>query len=301
MVEENASGYNGFNMHILISETDPIAAQLLSAHLSNCGHESSVAYMTPTNLGAFTLFQYDMMIMVCPQTLPHWRSFVGKLRAITPQYPYIVLIVPDAEPLAPNSISRRAPPPALLGGINATLRRPFDFGILDEILDNATRFRRFIAQKDKFTKTHSSSFSIPNLLTPSVFNQIMFCALDRTARGRGNVSLVTIALHADADSDPQDTYLHALAAALLRIHRGSELLGQIGPHHLALLLQDTRSAYEIIATHERVAACLCACPELAGQSLHIMALSLPGAQKLAEHHIVPQQTNVGLALTQRGA
>ncbi|HBH25868.1 MAG TPA: hypothetical protein DDX54_00475 [Rhodospirillaceae bacterium] len=268
-------------MRILLSETDAMAERLLTARLEALGHDVTARHTPGGNLlSAPDLGSYDILMAAPPHPVSRMRQYMGEVRAAAGHYPYVVLIVPEPEPLAPRSVPVPVPPPGPGGGINAALRKPLDLTLLPHILENAERLTTFLDRMEAAEEEGGLALATPirGVLEPAAFAQVTHAAMDRIARGRGGAGLVAVVLEEDDGGKPE-----ALGAALVDLHRKSEILGRVGAQHFALLLQDTHGAYEAMTMEARIMEGLAARPEMRGRRVRATAIALPGGQKMAEH------------------
>jgi PleD family two-component response regulator len=221
-------------MDILVIDRESLTNQLLMSRLGAKGHRVVVE---PNKNLAFDLIRekgFDC-ILVDPAPLSEARPvIIGLWKNIrsTPK-PYIMLLSKTA-----------TTEEAILSGTNDVLHKPLSSQDIETKTVSAMRFMdigRWLAHEDNI---HSAD----GMIGKAAFYQLYLSANDRAFRygERSFVVFITMTNHAELAAEigeeEYDKTLHLLAAKMTYMRRQSDVIGRLGSHDFAILLQ--RPQYE---------------------------------------------------------
>lgn len=221
-------------MDILVIDRESLTNQLLLSRLGAKGHRVVVE---PNKNLAFDMVReqgFDC-ILVDPAPLSEARPVIiglwKNIRA-TPK-PYIMLLSKTA-----------TTEEAILSGTNDVLHKPLSSQDIETKTGNAMRLMetsRWLAHEDN---VHSAD----GMVGKAAFYQLFLSANDRAFRygERSYIVFITMTNHAELAAmlgeEEYDKTLHSLASKMTFMRRQSDVIGRLGSHDFAILLQ--RPQYE---------------------------------------------------------
>lgn len=267
-------------MKALIIDHDPEAAALMQARLADLGVTATTATRQETidgsNMGAVD------MVFVDPAPLKNAKSMVVAVRKKISHYTSVILLG------AETSFEI-----AIAAGANDALPKPFNQRDVAERVDSAGRLLKIIRLLD------DASFDYPSgggVIAKSAFYQLFLSAIERTERyGEKSCVLFLSFLNYAQISVQESTEVAVQAAkvvlgAVLDLRRQTDILGQIGDHEYALLLQRPNYETEPVEAALRFADQLSNLRALGVISktpveLLVQLVEIPSGRLMAEHGV----------------
>lgn len=221
-------------MKVLVIDREALTNQLLISKLNAKGHE---AVAEPNKQAAFEKLQnggFDC-IMIDPAPLSEAKPVVFAVtKNISSEIkPYLLLLSKTA-----------STEDAILAGTNEVLNKPLSSQDLEVKIGNAERLLEINRQLARVDNVHSEG----GMIGKAAFNQLFLSALDRAFRYGERSLIVFIALvnHqeivAEAGEDAFTDIVQKLTEKMTFMRRQSDVIGRLGRHEFAILLQ--RPQYE---------------------------------------------------------
>lgn len=219
-------------MDILVIDREPLAAQLISSKLTAKGHNVTAETMKNDALDRIKEENFDLIFIdPAPLTDPQPMIFGIWKNLQTKVYPYVVMLAKGA--------TRET---AISAGCNDALAKPLDAMALHELLDNAERLTDLYKQLDEGDDYPSEG----EVISKSAFNKLMWSAVDRAFRYSDSSFIVLVKIENYEDMEKAhgektaDTVLHNMVEKLSFMCRRCDMVGRIGHHEFAILLQRPR-------------------------------------------------------------
>lgn len=221
-------------MEVLVIDRESLTNQLIASKLGARGHK----VVTEANKNA----AFDMIkegsfdcIMVDPAPLSEARPVViGVWKNIrTPVKPYVIL-------LSKNATTEDA----ITAGTNDVLNKPLSSQELETKIGNAERLMELSRQLAREDNVHSTG----GMIGKAAFNQLFLSAIDRSFRyaERSLIVFLEVTNHAEAlkavGQDAYEEMVKKLTEKMTFMRRQSDVIGRLGAHSYAVLLQ--RPLYE---------------------------------------------------------
>lgn len=235
-------------MDVLVIDRDSLTTQLLGSRLEALGHRVTVE---PNKNAAFDLLKalkYDC-VMLDPAPIPEarpvvvalWKNLEGQ------QVPYILLLSKSA-----------TTDDAILSGTNDVLAKPFSAQDIETKLGNAERMMRVTRHLAHEDHVHSAS----GMVGKAAFYQLFLSSIDRAFRygERNYIVFITITnfddVHAALGDAGFEAALKKFTGQMTFMRRQSDVIGRLGPHEFAILLQRPQAENEPLNAIDRFAETL---------------------------------------------
>ncbi len=215
-------------MHILIFDRDEAVAALLKSKLAAPGRDITLRAGTADSIAPLDPRSVEV-IFVDPSPHKNAEQAIITLRRQIPTQAYVVLMGTDV-----------TPEQGLAAGANDILKKPFNPGDIALRMENAERLREL---QRRLNDPDDDFPSGGGVIAKSAFCQLFLSAVDRADRYGERSYVIRMALRnynqiKVMDSDhAADVAAATVAQHIVRMRRGSDILGQIGPYEYALLLQ----------------------------------------------------------------
>lgn len=220
-------------MNILVIDREQLTNQLIASKLEAKGHHVTTE---PNKNIAFEKMQdgaFDC-IMVDPLPLSEARPVVMALwKHLTVPRPYLILLSKTA-----------TEEEAITAGTNDIFLKPLNSQDLETKMANAARFLAISNHLARIDNVHSTG----GLVGKAAFNQLFLSALDRSFRygERSLIVFVTMTNYADIialdGEENTNITIQRLTEKMTYMRRQSDVIGRLGAHEFAILLQ--RPQYE---------------------------------------------------------
>lgn len=278
-------------MRILVSDRDRLASQMISARLTQGGHdviEESVKNAAIERVQG----QKVELVFFDPAPLANARPFILGLRRSLASYAYIVMLS--------HGVS---PEEAMRSGVNFVLSKPLGHEAVDEVIQNAQRLSKLVNWMGDVSEDFPSAGGV---IAKSAFNQLFLSAMDRADRYGEPSSLLRIGIEnfqeitQDDGRQASDFLGSKLAQHLVRLRRQSDIIGQTGHSEYCLLLQRPQSSQEPVDAANRFAASLNELTDIASSGgsdarLSVSLINLPTGTQAVSHMIVHGGTGIAAA------
>jgi len=221
-------------MNILIIDRDPLTVQFLSKRIIDFGHTVTVEDSKQVALELMQKNIYDVII-IDPLPLTEARPVIlGIFKAIKNTYnPYIFLFS--------KTIDQKE---AIQAGANDLLCKPLNTVELETNINNAQRLLGWCRD----LSTGEEYDSERGMIGKIAFNELFLSSIDRSHRYGERSCIVFVKLENDDAIKKQhgeeitEKFNTRLTKKIVRMRRQSDVVGRIGLHEYAILLQ--RPIYE---------------------------------------------------------
>ena len=231
----------------MIIDRDRMATQFLKQKIEGLGHE---IIEEPVKNNALEYLNKETVdaIFFDPAPLNNGRPLILGIRRATRSYPYVAIMS--------HSFEKKD---AILFGANMLLPKPLDAQDLEVGIENAVRLKTLVDRMDDDT------IDFPNAKTiigKSAFNQLFRSALDRSDRYAEESFLIIFSINnieeiRAGDGDYGVEFAGSkISQHICSLRRQSDILGQIGEHEYALLLQRPHNEHEPLEAARRFAQSL---------------------------------------------
>lgn len=269
-------------MDILVIDRDSLTSQLVANKLEALGHAVT---MEPAKNAAFDLIgtkDFDC-ILLDPAPMPETRPVIlGVWKALKRDHkPYIFLF-------SKTEMAEEA----VLAGANDALNKPLSSQEVEEKIGNAARLMNITKLLAREDNIHSGG----GMVGKAAFYQLYLSALDRAFRYGEKSFIVFISLTNEdaivdkAGQEGYDLVMDKLSTKMTFMRRQSDVIGRLGSHDFAILLQRPQYESEPVDAINRFSETLqrfCAefeekhlCPQL-----HLQLVALPQGNLNAERSV----------------
>lgn len=221
-------------MDVLVIDKETLTNQLIASKLGAKGHKVTTesnknAAFDMIKAGKFDCIMIDPAPMADarPVVIGVWKNIRSAIK------PYILL-------LSKTATSEEA----VQAGTNDVLNKPLSTHDLETKVGNAERILEICRELAKTDDVHSSG----GMIGKAAFNQLFLSAIDRSFRYAERSLIVFIdvmndaEMHAAAGDEAHEETLKRLTEKMTFMRRQSDVIGRLGRHSFAVLLQ--RPMYE---------------------------------------------------------
>lgn len=266
-------------MHILVSDRDRLASQMICSRLEQAGHEVIEESVKNTAIEKVQGQNIDI-VFFDPAPLANARPFILGLRRSLTGYTYVVMLG--------HNVTQEE---AQRSGVNDILSKPIDHALMDRVIDNAKRLGRLVSWMGDISEDYPSAGGV---IAKSAFNQLFLSAIDRADRYGEPASLLRIGVDnyqqvLNEDGAQAASYLASkLAQHLVVLRRQSDIIGQTGRAEFSLLLQRPQTPQEPVDAANRFAAALSELKEIASSGMTdaqivVQLVNLPTGEEKVLH------------------
>lgn len=221
-------------MDVLVIDRESLTNQLISSKLGAKGHKVVCEGNKNAAFDMIKAGSFDC-IMVDPAPLSEARPvIIGVWKNIrTPVKPYVILLGKSA-----------TTEDAITAGTNDVLNKPLSSQELETKIGNAERLMELSRQLAREDNVHSTG----GMIGKAAFNQLFLSAIDRSFRyaERSLIVFLEVTNHAEAlkavGQEAYDEMVKKLTEKMTFMRRQSDVIGRLGAHSFAVLLQ--RPLYE---------------------------------------------------------